>query len=417
MSNVDWLVIAGLIIGPLALIIATFALLAVRRHRQVLAAFTADDAAGGRLPAAQAGAAAAHATQAADSRPSGPPVIIYNPIKVADPEKFEALAREVAQDAELPEPVIMRTTKDDPGAGIARAALAGNPQLMIAAGGDGTVREVASVLAGTDIPLGVIPAGTGNLLARNLHLPIAKTRESLITAFTGSERRIDVGYLSATPLSPEQIHQLRTSGEADKAAEDNPDLTIADGEHAFLVISGLGFDAELMGGTSTEVKKKLGWLAYVVAAVQFMHGTKIRASIASGDTPAREAVTARSVMFANCGILPGGVVLLPDARIDDGWMDLAVIDTVGGMIGWADLSRRVILQGVGIRQDPLPKTGSLEVYRARSFTITTEQPALIEVDGDILGFASQVSARIDHRALTVRVVSPGDQSQPQENEG
>ena len=105
-----------------------------------------------------------------------------------------------------------------------------------------------------------------------------------------------------------------------------------------------------------------------------------------GDSVQSGLITARTILFANVGRLPGGVVLLPDAQIDDGFLDVAVIDTRGGLIGWADLLRKVTLQGLGIRKDLVPySTGSIHFRRTQEVVVRTEEPEHVQVDGDLVG--------------------------------
>ena len=108
-------------------------------------------------------------------------------------------------------------------------------------------------------------------------------------------------------------------------------------------------------------------------------------------------------MFSNCGGLPGGRMLAPDARIDDGWLDIAVMDTKGGLLGWGDLLRRIGLQRYGVRDDVLPAAGSIDFRRTRSANVSLLEPEPVQADGDPLGYARDVTARIEKSALIIRV--------------
>ncbi len=110
---------------------------------------------------------------------------------------------------------------------------------MLVCGGDGTVREVCAELAGTGIPVGIVPAGTGNLLARNLDIPLY-LRAAIDVALNGQDRAIDLVAVSGDGI--EDTH--------------------------FLVMAGMGFDAAIMEGVNEDIKKKVGWLAYVLSALQ-----------------------------------------------------------------------------------------------------------------------------------------------------
>ena len=98
--------------------------------------------------------------------------------------------------------------------------------------------------------------------------------------------------------------------------------------------------------------------------------------------------------MANCGKLPGGVVLAPDAHLDDGWLELVIIDTKGGLVGWADLVRRMGLAGIGVTNDGLPSTGRIEMRKTRHASVVTDSPARVQVDGDVLGYATTVRSRV-----------------------
>ncbi|MFH5821042.1 diacylglycerol/lipid kinase family protein [Georgenia sp. AZ-5] len=368
----------------------------------------------------------------------GPPAVVFNPSKGADADSVRRIVAETASDVGLPEPLWFETTVEDPGLGQTREALARGASVVVAAGGDGTVRAVAEGLAGTRVPMGLLPLGTGNLLARNLELPLGNQRELVATALTGRNRTMDLGWLRTEPLGPDEAARVEGRADASTARSADRDDTAeaAEGtvndpaipadpeqaareivppdagalpdddpekEHVFLVIGGLGFDAAMVAGADDQLKAKLGWMAYFVAGVQHLTGRKIHATVEYGDSGRREEVTARTILFANVGRLPGGVVLFPDAQLDDGWLDIAAIDTRGGIIGWVDLLRKVTLQGLGVRKDPVPlNTGSIEFRRSHEVVVRTEEPEHVQVDGDLVGFARTIYARVEKGGLIVR---------------
>jgi len=328
--------------------------------------------------------------EAGDER-TRPLVVIYNPVKNIDIAAFTQLVEGMAAETGYRDVRWVETTIDDPGTGQARQAAADGAGIVIAAGGDGTVRAVAAGLTGTDVALGIVALGTGNLLARNLDLPISSTEAMVRAALTGSTHPMDIGYLEADPLS-----DIERAAVADDEAEGVPA-----GEHAFAVIAGLGFDAAMVGDADAELKSKIGWVAYLASALKNMTATKIRATVTAGE--AQEVpIDARSIMFANCGKLPGGVVLAPDAQLGDGWIDLVVIDTKGGLVGWADLIRRMGLAGIGVTNDGLPTTGKIDLKKTRHASVTAKEPARVQVDGDVLGYATSIRARVEPGGLLVR---------------
>lgn len=420
MSWEQWVAIIALLLGLAGLVIGLVAWRAVKR----------------RTPSFSGGRDEDGEPSSDEPDSTGPPAVVFNPSKYDDGAGLRRLVTEIAADAGLPEPLWFETTVEDPGLGQARDAIEQGASVVVSAGGDGTVRAVAEALAGTKVPMGLIPLGTGNLLARNLDLPLGSQRDVISTALTGRNRPMDLGWLRTEPLSPEDEEKVRgrsdasTAGSAEKTdsgeaaegryldgslPEDESELEEKasdvgeipaedpDKEHVFLVIGGLGFDAAMVSGADDALKAKLGWIAYFVAGVQHLTGRKIQATAELGGSGPGEPFSARTILFANCGRLPGGVVLFPDAQLDDGWLDIAAIDTRGGLIGWADLLRKVTLQGLGIRKDLMPyKTGSIEFRRARDVIVHTEEPEHVQVDGDLIGYATIVRARVEQGGLVVR---------------
>ncbi|KQR11824.1 diacylglycerol kinase family protein [Cellulomonas sp. Leaf334] len=294
----------------------------------------------------------------------------------------------------LPEPLWFETTIADPGVGQTRAAVERGADVVVAIGGDGTVRAVAEGLVGTGVPMGLIPLGTGNLLARNLDLPLSDPMAALRTALEGRDRTIDVGWL--------RVH--RWQSEIDDpvvdAAEALPDELPRD--HIFLVIAGLGFDAAMVADTDEQLKARVGWIAYFVSGMRHLHGRRTRVHVRLDDQP-MTSTRLRSLLIGNCGKLPGGITLLPDALLDDGWLDIAAIDTRGGIAGWAQLFGEVMLQGAGVRNDLPAKIGRIDHTRAQEVRVVVQGGEHVQVDGDIVGRVTELSARVDHAALVVRV--------------
>jgi len=424
MTSEQWIAVVAVAALVLALAAVVLGLLAWRAVRARTPSFSAEEEEGEKLP---------------PSPRTGPPAVVVNPSKPVDLEYLRDLVNRTAAEVGLGEPLWFETTVEDPGLGQAREALEKGASVVVAAGGDGTVRAVAEALGGTGVPMGLIPLGTGNLLARNLDLPLGSQRELVATALTGRDRQMDLGWLRTEPLSAEDEEKVRGRDDASTArsaektdsgeAARGPELDAAipeegagakgveppdageipdddpDKEHVFLVIGGLGFDAAMVSAADDELKAKLGWMAYFVAGVKHLTGRKIHATAEVGDSEPGEPFTARTVLFANCGRLPGNIVLFPDAQLDDGWLDIAAIDTRGGLIGWADLLRKVTLQGVGIRKDLVPyPTGTIEFRRARSVVVRTAEPEHVQVDGDLVGYATTIHARVEKGGLVVRTM-------------
>ncbi|WP_029292123.1 diacylglycerol kinase family protein [Cellulomonas sp. HZM] len=319
---------------------------------------------------------------------------VANPSKPDVAALREAIHRVVAE-LGLPDPLWFETTVEDPGVGQTRAALAAGADVVVAIGGDGTVRAVAEALVGTGVPMGLVPLGTGNLLARNLDIPVGDPLGALRTALTGSDRTIDVGWLRVLRFEHEVVDDVA------RAADPQPEGSDAPRDHIFLVIAGLGFDAAMVADTDDALKAKVGWMAYFVSGFKHLRGSRVRVHVRVDDEKPT-TTRLRSLLVGNCGRLPGGLTLLPDAVVDDGWLDLAAIDTRAGIAGWAQLFGEVVLQGWGMRNPAQHKIGRIDHRRAREVRIVVPGGEHAQVDGDVVGRVVEVTARVDPGALVVR---------------
>ncbi|MEO7062054.1 MAG: diacylglycerol kinase family protein [Lapillicoccus sp.] len=314
--------------------------------------------------------------------------VIVNPTKFSDLDAVREGITSVCADEGWAEPLWIETTADDPGVGQAARALDEGVDIVCPLGGDGTVRAVATTLVGTDRPLGLLPGGTGNLLARNLELPVDSIESALRVVLTGTDRRIDVGLVRLLPDSPSQ--------DVLKGDDSEPDDPRRDDEEVFLVMTGIGVDAEVMANTNEKVKGVLGWPAYVVAGVARMGRRGFRVSLsADGGPPQRQH--GQSVMVGNCGTLQGNLQLMPDARLDDGVLD-SVIMAPKGPMGWLALGADLMSRH---------HRGHPRLYRAtgRSLTVICHDPVETQIDGDPMGAHYGLTTRVLPSALVVR--APG----------
>ncbi|WP_427016100.1 diacylglycerol/lipid kinase family protein [Pseudarthrobacter sp. P1] len=299
--------------------------------------------------------------------------VILNPAKAGSADAKTFILRSTAL-AGWDTPLFLETSAEDPGFAQARQALDFGADVVIAGGGDGTVRAVAEALRHTDIPLGLIPLGTGNLLARNIALDINDIHSNVQTALFGHQRRIDTAVM-----------------------ETENSVTGATGRHAFLVIAGLGMDAEVMGDTNDQLKKTVGWLAYSEAGMRHMVGRRKKISIAMDDAPVQQRKV-RTVLFANCALLPGGIDFVPGALIDDGVLDVVVVSPRSA-IGWVAMMGKILFQHKG----GIPV---IDFYRTRTVTVRTAMPVETQLDGDPAGPATRVTVTVDPASLLVRVPAP-----------
>jgi YegS/Rv2252/BmrU family lipid kinase len=254
------------------------------------------------------------------------------------------------------------TDKAEAGVAAARGAALDGADLVVAVGGDGTVRGCAEGVASTGVPLAIVPHGTANLLARTLGIPGHPQPAldiALCTAARSVDRRID--------------------------------LAVADRE-PFTAMAGMGLDAAVVAGT--KLKHQLGWLAYAMSGAVHLALPPTRFTIKLDDAQPIER-TARSVVVGNSGLLPGGFNLLPDARIDDGVLDVAVL-APHGPLGWPRLATRVLTHSH--HQDRM-----LERLQARRVEITSQVTLPREVDGEVISPGQTLTVSVQPGALTVRI--------------
>lgn len=299
--------------------------------------------------------------------------VIVNPTKFDDVDAVHQRVRAVCQEHGWADPIWIETTEDDPGTGQAREALERGADLICPLGGDGTVRAVAAGLIDSGVPIGLLPGGTGNLLARNLDLPVDSLEKALVVALTGRDEVIDVGTINVV-----------VPGETQDTYKD----------YYFLVMAGMGFDASVMADAPEKLKAQFGWPAYVVAGMKHLNGQRFQvdASIDDGETFHRRV---RTVVVGNVGRLQGGVELLPDAEAADGALDVVMLSPKG-LIGWASVGAYIAThQRKGHRR--------VEHYRCRTMRLELGSNQEVQLDGDPIGPGRVLSFAVKPHCLTVRV--------------
>jgi diacylglycerol kinase family enzyme len=296
-------------------------------------------------------------------------------------------------------PNFLYTSRNSRGTDEAETALKEGADVIIAVGGDGTVRNVLKPLVGTNKVLGVIALGSGNILARNvgLHIPsknLNHLHEALDVILHGSIKKIDLGFLSLNSAV----------------------------EHVVLTIAGAGFDAEMIGATNDDVKRKFGFFAYFAAALKIFRTKKMHIDIElinpvlDAETPIEsrnsdtnsssnviklDDIQCRTVMVANCGKLPM-LTLAHDAKIDDNLLDIVIVDTNAGLLGWLFLVLKIFVTR-GREADSFAKISKVTRYQATRAKIAMNRDVLVQSDGELLGLYSQLDAKIIHEAVNLLI--------------
>jgi len=286
--------------------------------------------------------------------------VVVNPSRVRELDRLRQRCQRTAAAYGFAHPRFAATSKADGGAGVTLSAIEAGAELVICVGGDGTVRECAEALAGTDVPLAIVPVGSANLTARALGVP-APLDAALATGFGGRDARVD--------------------------------LATADGI-VFTAMAGIGIDAAVVGATRDAAKRLAGWPAYAGAAVgQLMRRPATFTLTLDGGEPLTRR--ARSVTVGNSGALPGGFVIMPAALVDDGVLDVLIL-APSGLAGWVEVGLRVAMKSrVDGRQ--------LERHRARTVEIRADADLPRQIDGEIIASGRSLTVAVRPGALLVRV--------------
>jgi diacylglycerol kinase (ATP) len=296
--------------------------------------------------------------------PGSRAAVIINPTKHDSAGEHRDTIRAAMSAAGWADPLWLETTAEEPGQSQAREAVAAGVDLVVASGGDGTVMACAEGLAGRGVPLAVIAAGTGNLLARNLSLPL-DLDGALAVALTGTDRELDVGTANGAP---------------------------------FVVMAGLGIDAKMLDSASESMKKRLGWAAYAVSLLRHLRDRPMRVSLVADGGP-RQRLRTSGVIVGNVGFLQGGMPLLPDALPDDGKLD-AVVLTAGGWVSWLAVAGHVLTR----RHGPGPVTR----VTFSDLRVNTDREQPWQLDGEVMGRTRELTVALHPGKLLLRV--PADAS-------
>lgn len=253
-----------------------------------------------------------------------------------------------------------------------RKAIKAGVDLLVVWGGDGMVQRTLDVLAqdkkGRKVPVAIMPAGTGNLLAGNLGIP-TDLEKAVEIAFTGDRRRFDLGRL--------------------------------DGEH-FAVMAGVGFDGAMIKDADGALKDRLGKLSYVWTGLRHVNGETPRAKIRIDGTDWFDD-EASCVLIGNVGTIHAGIRAFDDASPADGWLDVGVA-TAHNALQWA----RTLGTMAVTRSDHSP---FVRTTRARRIDVTLESKMAYELDGGDRAETRSFTAEVVPEA--VRICVPSCEDQPQ----
>lgn len=289
------------------------------------------------------------------------------------------------------ETIWLPTETEQPGHSQVQDALRAGATTIVVVGGDGTIRHVLQGLFESpvdpdSVALGIVPVGTGNVLARNLGIPLANLQLSIRRALLGDEWRIDLGLAHLT------------------YASDEPATS-----QVFSVMAGVGLDAKIFANTDKMLKNRFGWVAYIDGGIKSLPTFFERMSVSVNDGPARR-LKLHSLIVGNCGLLPGGILLMPDASVDDGTLDVAAVGP-RRFWNWMAFWSRVTWQNGVLRRIPAGRrlmdstanVKTLENLSGQKIVIAPERPVDMQLDGDPIGTVTGVEFRVLPSALRVRL--------------
>jgi len=262
--------------------------------------------------------------------------------------------------AGITEPAWFEVPKSKKAPKQARQALKDGAELILVWGGDGMVQRCIDAVAGSDVAIGIIPAGTANLLAKNLGIP-HDLGAALEIALGGRSRRLDVG--------------------------------LVNGEH-FAVMAGAGFDARMIEDADRGAKAHLGSLAYVRSGVSAVRAAADQVHVVVDGVTFFEG-GASCVLVGNVPRATGGLLVFNDAVPDDGLLDVGVVTAEGAMQWLSVLSRVALHRGDGSR--------FVDTIQGRTIDVRFDAAVVYEVDGGVRPATDRLRFEVQPSAVTVRV--------------
>ena len=311
--------------------------------------------------------------------------IIYYPGRV-DLRKLRSAVESITLSQGWEPSLWLKTDADETGAAQALRAIAQKATHIVVAGGDGTVRTVLEAVARSQakVSVGIVPVGTGNVLARNLGIALDDLRTQVKRALEGIAHPIDMGLARIILEDDSRVEKL------------------------FAVMAGLGLDAKIMLNTDAARKRRLGWIAYAESGFKTLPLQYQRLTLQVDGRETR-SVRVLTLLIGNVGWLPGKLSMMPDAAMDDGLLDVAVIGP-RRIWDWIDFWTRVTIGNNVVRTtragrkllDATANVKTLENLTSKKIRVTPESRVELQLDGDAIGVIQEVEFEAIPRAVIVR---------------
>jgi YegS/Rv2252/BmrU family lipid kinase len=331
--------------------------------------------------------------------------VVFNPVSgTGDPEaRQRAISDALARHGYTCQ--FIATSLERDAKQIAEEAVKAGVDLLAVAGGDGTVMQVMSALVGTDIPIALVPSGTGNLLSVNLGVP-GTVPEAIDVALSGRPYALDLaratfaldqanaapaGSYSRLPSSPLAPNNGGTGMQRGAGGDQRDEWRY------FAIMGGIGLDAQMVEDADRKLKRRLGVMAYLWAIMKNLPRRPSLVSVSvDGGRPIRRR--AKTVIVANMGKVIGGLEAMPTAVPDDGWLDVGFImpETFGQWL-------RLLWMAILGRPQEAPE---MDVYQGRRIAVRTPFPEPVELDGESGGRTRNVDIEVVPRA--VRIMLPAE---------
>jgi diacylglycerol kinase (ATP) len=285
-------------------------------------------------------------------------MVVVNPVTRTPAAKVvEAVHRHAPPHTEID---IRYTARDQPISELVASGLE-DIDAIVASGGDGTVAEVITAIKGRDIPVGVIPSGSTNVVARENRIPLRTDAAAKLIFREHREVRLDVGIC---------------------------------GERRFLHMAGAGIDSRLFASTNPTLKRRVGWAAYVPAALDSMLAPPVQFQLNVDGT--RVQFVSPLVIVANgASLVRPSLPIYPGLRRDDGLLDVIAFTPVGPVQTGRTLMR---LATRGLHHSPY-----VVRLRGRDISLSTDPPIPYQLDGDVVGMTP---TRFTIQPRAVRLIVP-----------